>query len=328
MSPTTLALIGDVMLGRLVNEVLATRPPAETWGDVAPVLRAADAVFANLECAITNHRGKWPHGFKVFHFRADPSATDVLEAGNIRYVSLANNHVLDFDVQGLLDTLAHLDAAGIAHAGAGRDPDDAMRPAVVTVGGLTVGVIATTDNEPAFAAGPDRPGTCFTEIRADPTVLAPIEQQVAALRAAGADLVVLSVHWGPNMVERPPPRFRDFAHAVLDRGVDLLHGHSAHIFQAVERHGRGLILYDTGDFVDDYAVDPELRNDRSFVFLVELDRRGLRRLRMLPVELGFARVDLARGATFDAICERMQRLCAEFETPLTATGTGLELALR
>ena len=324
----TLALVGDVMLGRLVNERIAVRPPEAFWGDVLPVLKAADAVFANLECAITEHRQPWSRAFKVFHFRADPAATEVLRAANIRFVSLANNHSLDFEEQGLLDTLGHLDAAEIAHAGAGRNIAEAMAPAVVEVAGLAVGVIALTDNEPLFAAGLDRPGTYYTEIRADREVLDPIAARVAQLRAEGADLVVLTAHWGPNMVAAPRPRFRAFARAALALGVDLFHGHSAHVFQGVEVRDGGLILYDTGDFLDDYAVDPELRNDWSFVFLVEADAQGLRGLRMIPVRIDMARVGLAAGTEFEAIRDRMRARSAEFGTTLEITDEGLTLAIR
>lgn len=328
MKIMTLAFVGDVMLGRLVNDEIPSRSPDSFWGSTLPVLREADAVFANLECAITTDGRVWSRTPKAFHFHADPAAVAVLRAGNIRCVSLANNHTLDFETEGLLDTLRYLDEAGIAHAGAGRTIEEAMRPALVRLADLTVGVIALTDNEPPFAARPNRPGTWYTEIRSDPPVLDPIGERVRQLRDEGADLIVLSVHWGPNMVQAPPRRFREFARAVLDRGVDLLHGHSAHIFQAVERYGRGLILYDTGDFLDDYAVDSKLRNDWSFIFLVEADRSGLRCLRMLPVRLHLARVDRAEDEEFEAIRDRMAALCAEFDTPVRPTAEGLELTLR
>src|SRR5690606_19771452 len=103
-----------------------------------------------------------------------------------------------------------------------------------------------------------------------PDELAPVEQALDQARQAGAELVVLALHWGPNMVTRPCDEFRRFARAAIERGVNVVYGHSAHVFQAVERRNHGLILYDTGDFIDDYAVDPVLRNDWSFIFLVDV----------------------------------------------------------
>ncbi len=324
----SLAFVGDVMLGRGVNALIPRRPPEWFWGDVLPVLRSADAVFANLECAITTHRRRWSKTPKVFYFRADPAAVEVLRAGNIRYVSLANNHILDYDVPGLFDTLRYLDEAGIAHAGAGRNLAEAEAPALVEVAGVRVGVLSATDNEPPFAAGQDSPGTNYLEIRPDPETLSRVEGWVRRAREAGAQLVVLSLHWGPNMVLSPSPAFRAFAREVVRRGVDLVHGHSAHVFQGVERLDGRLVLYDTGDFLDDYAVDPVLRNDWSFVFWVEVGADAkLRRLRLVPVRLPFARVMLAQGEEARAICDRMERLCAAFSTRLHKTPEGLELPL-
>jgi poly-gamma-glutamate synthesis protein (capsule biosynthesis protein) len=118
------------------------------------------------------------------------------------------------------------------------------------------------------------------------------------------------------MVERPNQLFRRFARAVIDRGADVYYGHSAHVFQGVEIYKGKLILYDTGDFIDDYAVGERLRNDRSFVFRVSLEGRELRRLTLLPVSLPYARVELARGGEREAILGRMVALSAEMGTNL------------
>ena len=323
----TLAFLGDIMLGRGVNDELSIRPPEDFWGSALPVLRNADAVFANLECAITSHRVPWTRTRKVFHFGADPAAVNVLDAASMSYVSLANNHVLDFEVAGLHDTLRLLDGAGIRHAGAGETLRDAMRPASVETAGYRIDVLSLTDNEPPFAAAADRPGVWYLPVGDSAAALETVAGAVRRLRADGADLVILSLHWGPNMVETPPPAFRQFAQAVAGLGVDLLHGHSAHVFQGVEQIGRSLILYDTGDFLDDYAIDPDLRNDWSFIFLVDIEGRDPVRLRMVPVRLSYCRTDLAAGDDFERICERMQARCAPLGTSLRRTDEGLELAL-
>ncbi len=308
---TTLALTGDVMLGRGVNETLRTARPEEPWGDVLPLLYAADLRIINLECAITEHKQPWSRTPKVFHFRADPVATEGLKAARVDACSLANNHTLDFDEQGLLDTLTHLDAAGVRYAGAGRDAEEAARPALLEGG---VALVAFTDNEPPFAAGPDRPGTNYLPVSLESEVLRRVEEVVGAAREAGARTIVFSNHWGPNMVQRPREIFRRFARAVVDRGVDLYYGHSAHLFQGVEIYHGKPILYDTGDFIDDYAVDPTLRNDRSFLFRVSVEDGGLQRLELYPVVLPYARVELARGAEREVILDLMVDLSAEMGT--------------
>jgi poly-gamma-glutamate synthesis protein (capsule biosynthesis protein) len=121
------------------------------------------------------------------------------------------------------------------------------------------------------------------------------------------------------MVQRPNPRFRRFAHAVTERGIDLVHGHSAHVCQGAEVHNGRLILYDTGDILDDYAIDPVLRNDQSFLFLVDIHRGAARNLRLIPVQLGLAVTRLAPGDEVDSICTRMQDLSSELGLALYRT---------
>jgi poly-gamma-glutamate capsule biosynthesis protein CapA/YwtB (metallophosphatase superfamily) len=317
----TLALMGDVMLGRRVAEVLNhTMRPEEPWGDVRPLLDAADLRIINLECAITDNEQPWTRTAKVFHFRAKPSAIETLRTARIDACSLANNHTLDFEEQGLLDTLEHLDAAGIRHAGAGRNQEEAADPAILTVPAnhtRRAALLAFTDNEPSFAAGTDRPGTNYLPVSLKPDVLRRVERAVAAARGMGVDTVIFSNHWGPNMVQRPKKIFRRFAHAVIDRGVDIYYGHSAHVFQGVEIYRGKPIIYDTGDFIDDYAVNPELRNDWSFLFQVSVVEGRFERLDLTPVKLSYARVDLATGGERETILNRMEGLSAEMGTVFT-----------
>jgi len=321
-----LAIVGDVMLGRLVSREIASRDPESFWGDVLPVLTGADAVLANLECAISDRGNQWTKTPKVFHFRAQPRAIEVLKAGGVRYVSLANNHVLDYGPDALRDTLDRLDRAGITHAGAGEDLVQARQPARFHAAWLAISAFSLTDNEPPFGATAGRPGTCHIDPDTCPGPW-PDASEIAAERATGADLVVVSAHLGPNMVRRPSGRLRQYKQALLQAGTDIVHGHSAHVFQGIEAVGRRIILHDTGDILDDYAVDPDLRNDWSFVFLLDVDAQGVRRLVLRPVVLGFAEVNLARGRVFEAICTRMSEESELFATDLRRCAEGLDLRL-
>lgn len=333
---TTLAFLGDLMLGRKVSELLRTKPPEWIWGDVLPVLRGADAVFANLESPITASREAWRMTWKMFHFRADPAAVGMLRCANLRFVSLANNHILDFNAKGLLDTMQHLDAAGIRHAGAGRDAAEAAAPVVLELHSLRIGVLAATDTMRSFRSGATTPGTNYIEIERASAGLDSIARSAAALRREGAFPIVLSLHWGPNMRLRPRARFRAFARAAIERGVDIVHGHSAHVFQAVECYRGGVILYDTGNFIDDhwnfwnfggYWNFPFRHDDWSFVFLIDIEAGRPRHLRMIPVRTRPWPLSLATGETFDAIAERMEALSAARPMPIARTSDGLEIPI-
>lgn len=323
----TLGLLGDLMLGGEVSQALPEHPPDWFWGDTLTVLRQADGVIANLEGPITTHAERWRHDWKMFHFRAEPAAVHILRAAGIGGVCLANNHMLDFGTEGLFDTLDALDAAEIGHAGAGRTLAEAEQPTQLQLPGLTVGLIAATDNMRSFAAGPERPGTNYIAINGAIETLNWIERSVAALRRQGVAFVVLSLHWGPNMRRRPITRFRRFAHAAIERGIDLIHGHSAHVVQAVERHGKGLVLYDTGNIIDDYWKFPFRHTTSSFLFLLDLEGGKPKRLRMVPIRIRGFRPTLAHGDDFQAANRRMIALCHHAGTALTERAYGLELPL-
>jgi poly-gamma-glutamate synthesis protein (capsule biosynthesis protein) len=316
----TVALMGDVMLGRGVTEVLDRDllRPEELWGDVLPLLDSADLRIINLECPLTDYEQRWTRAFKRPHFRARPSAIEALRAARIDACSLANNHTVDFEERGLLDTIEHLDAAGIGHAGAGRDREEAAAPVVLTVPlerrTHRVALLAFTDNMPPFAGGLDRPGTNYLPVSVEPDVLGLVEEAVSSVRGMGVETVVFSNHWGRNWVRRPTEHFRRFARAVIDLGVDVYYGHSPHVFQGVEIYRGKPILYATGDFIDDYPVNAEFRNDRSFLFRVSMEGGTLERLDLVPVKLRYARVGIAAGEEQETILDLMERLSAEMGT--------------
>ena len=313
----TIALCGDVMLGRMVNARIAGRDFAHPWGDVIPHLRQADLFLVNLECALTDRAERWrdDHG-KEFYFRADSSVVATLRIGRVDFASVANNHTLDFGVDGLLDTARVLDGAGIAHAGAGADLAEAQRPAILDARGFRVAVVAFADYPSVWAATSDNPGLNFLRVSTDDSVFAGVRRSIAEARRQ-ADAVVFCIHWGPNMRERPTAAFREFAARVLDAGATVFWGHSAHVVQGVEQPDRRVILYDTGDFIDDYAVDAFLRNDLSALFFLELGAAGIATVRLLPVRIDDMQVNVARGEDRAWFVRRLRELCEEMNTEVS-----------
>src|SRR5438093_13187038 len=142
--PMTLLFVGDVMLGRLVNTVLQEKSPAYPWGDTLSLFQRADVRFCNLECAISDWPTPWSATPKVFHFRSDAKNIETLTTAHIDAVSLANNHVLDFEYEGLFHMMNTLQEAGIHYAGAGATLREASAPAIWSVNGKTIGLLAFT----------------------------------------------------------------------------------------------------------------------------------------------------------------------------------------
>jgi poly-gamma-glutamate synthesis protein (capsule biosynthesis protein) len=327
LRPLRLALAGDVMLGRTVAESLEARGPGAPWGDVMPFLREADLFLVNLECALTSATQRWHDGqFKTFSFRAKPEAVETLRLARVDFACLANNHAADFGMDGLLETVRVLDEAGIAHAGAGRNSDLASAPAWISAGGFRVGVVAFADHPEQWAATPTAPGINYVPISTEAAVLRRIETALKAARQ-DADFVIFTIHWGPNMRARPTSEFRAFARAVLSAGADLFWGHSAHLVQGVELRDGKPILYDTGDFVDDYAVDSELRNDLSALFRVTIRPPMIERVEAIPVAIDDMRVNLAHGTNRARFLRHLTALCSELGTDVAQQSTGPALTL-
>jgi poly-gamma-glutamate capsule biosynthesis protein CapA/YwtB (metallophosphatase superfamily) len=318
-----LMLGGDAMLGRTVKEYIGRLGATYPLGMLAPLLRQADLAIVNLECAITRGTRHWPGAPKAFYFGAPPEAIYGLADAGIDLVSLANNHTLDFDVQGLCDTLRALDVHGIGHAGAGANRARALRPAIVERAGLRFGMAAFCDHQQDFAAAAQRPGIAFLDLADEGAALAAFAAALAPLQRQRVDWPILSLHWGPNMVLRPSAQFRRLAHGAIEMGWKILFGHSAHVFHGIELwHGRP-ILYAAGDLVDDYYVDPAFRNDQQLLFELEVDRDALRSIRLYPIGIGECRAAPADAAQQHCIFTRMGQLCGELGTRVRADGAVL-----
>lgn len=312
MDDLKLLFVGDVMLGRGVNEILEHTAPHYPWGNTLEVFGRADFRACNLECAISNRGEPWPD--KMFTFRSGSHNVAVLGVARIDAVSLANNHALDFGYEALSDTLTILDAASIAHAGAGRSLDDALRPAFVQAGGAKIGMVAFTDNEPEWEAGQTRAGIAYTPVDLEEERAERLFRSIEKARRA-CDVLIVSAHWGPNWGYEPPPRQIPFAHRIIDLGADIVFGHSGHVFRGVEIYRERPILYCTGNFIDDYAVDEQERNDESFIFVVEHDSTGTQRLRLYPTVIEQCQALLAEAGRADEIAHKMTRLCGNMGTP-------------
>jgi poly-gamma-glutamate capsule biosynthesis protein CapA/YwtB (metallophosphatase superfamily) len=306
-----LALAGDTMLGRTVAEEIERTRRVPVDPEVIAVAAEADLFVLNLECCVSARGERWRSPTKPFFFRAPPLAAELLAEMGVDCVTLANNHALDYGPAALMDTFEHLSAAGVAWVGAGPDVAAARAPHILEARGRRLAVLGAADHPSAFAAGTDRPGVAYADLSAD----ARGDWLAGAVAAARelADAVVVTPHWGPNMTDRPPGYVQDAARALVSAGAALVAGHSAHVVHGVA----GRVLYDLGDFVDDYAVDRRLRNDLGLLFLVQLHADGPRALEAIPLKLDFCHTGLARGADAAWLGRRFTGACAELGTEVT-----------
>ncbi len=328
----TLFVCGDVMTGRGIDQVLPHPGQPElfepyvrsaldyvklaervsgpipkpvdyvyVWGDALVELGQVkpDLRLVNLESAVTTSDDAWPG--KGIHYRMHPENIPVLKALGIDCCVLANNHVLDWGRQGLLDTLVTLHGAGIATAGAGREAEEAMAPAALQTGKGQVLVFAYGTHDsgvlPEWAAGPGRAGVNLLVDLSDAS-FASVARQVCAYKHP-EDVAVVSLHWGGNFGFAIPKAQRDFAHRLIDEAaVDLVHGHSSHHVKGIEVYRGKLILYGCGDFLNDYegiGGYEEYRGDLGLMYFPILEAKSgrLLSLRMVPTQVRGFRIHRA-----------------------------------
>jgi poly-gamma-glutamate capsule biosynthesis protein CapA/YwtB (metallophosphatase superfamily) len=286
------------------------------WGDALPELEraAVDLRIVNLETAITSAETNWSG--KEVHYRMHPLNIGCLSAARISAGALANNHVLDWGYAGLDETLRTLDAAHIAHAGAGRNTEEAAAPAVLDVPGkgrvLLFSLGSSTSGIPReWSATGTCPGVNLLDDLSEATAMR-VAKQMREFQEPG-DLVIASIHWGGNWGHEIPSRQIAFAHRLIEEGVAVVHGHSSHHAKAIEVFQGRLILYGCGDFLTDYegirGYDT-FRGDLALIYLIELDWRSGRLIsaRLVPMQMRRFRLEHASTADARSVCDFLNQI--------------------
>lgn len=300
-APVTLLFGGDVMVGRSFNGMAERADGFDPWGDLAPTLDSADALILNFEGTVTDHDEAWPN--KVFHFRLEPRFADEVLSGlapsSERPViwSLANNHSLDFGRPGSRQTRDELGQRGFRFAGTGPTAGEASAPAVFeTPSGVRVGVLSATDHcgcerLNAWKAEATREGAWVLRFGRSDTRQEAVDEAVAAVAAlrGRVDVLVFSIHWGANWVDDDEGSDLTWmpavARALIEAGVDVVHGHSAHHSLPVQRMGAGIVIYGAGDLLSDYRQYEGYENLLSYLAKVEIRPDRSQRHRVIPTRI-------------------------------------------
>jgi len=274
----TIAAVGDLMLGGRAEPFLKEFGPDYPFADVMPVLSRADVVVGNLESSISS-RGA-PVENKKFTLRAGPIAGQALKKAGIRVVTLANNHSMDFGPLALGDTLTALAENDILYSGAGMGLDEARSPALLKVKGRTIAFLSYSLTFPLdFFASPGRPGTApgYADfVRSDIEKVRPL-----------ADLVVVSFHWGAELMTAAKDYQVELGHKAIDWGADLVLGHHPHVLQELEVYQGRIIAYSLGNFV--FGSESNRTND-GIILLLTFRGKGLSRVEAVPLDVNNYRV--------------------------------------
>ena len=292
---------------QFTSEVEGMRHPLQR---IARLFREADVGFANLEMPLSR-RARFRGAF-----RGNPRFADALAWAGVNVVSIANNHTLDAEGNGLDDTIAALEKAGVASVGAGKTLRAACRPLVLERKGTRVAFLAYSqwsgiEGPSAFA-------------RNDASGVAPLDPELVCKDVARArrtaDVVIVSAHWGSENEKVVDPAIRRFAHAIIEAGADVILGHHPHLPQGVELHQGKPIFYSLGNLLFGHAHDYWTDN---VLLRLSIRRKGLARAELLPIAGAGAEVAqpyLLRGPRARDLLTRIRMRSAELDTTIDIEG--------
>ncbi|WP_220101806.1 CapA family protein [Paenibacillus sp. S150] len=271
-----LAFAGDILLDGFVGDQIAKYGVNFPFAKVAPVLKQADIAFANLETPVSV-RGKAAE--KTFAFRSKPSSLAGLNYAGIDGVTLANNHILDFGQEAMLDTLVHLDRYKIGHTGAGKSISEAFTPYTQTVKGKKIAILGVSRvlSSPSWYAGTDHPGAASAYTTGP--LLGAIKKS-----ARDNDYTIVYIHWNNEFKDYPENYARTLAKQMIDSGADIIIGAHSHCLMGIEYYKHKPIYYSLGNFVFNRSTRGGDKTTHSMLVHFEISNAGVAG-RITPVRL-------------------------------------------
>lgn len=265
-----LLFCGDIYLSDYVlNQYEQNGLSGILSNDLQEEFHTADITMVNQEFAFTN-RGKKAED-KQYTFRVDPQNVQVFKDMQIDVVALANNHTMDFGIEGLTDSFNTLKGAGIKYAGAGNNLDEARNINYFEVYGKKIAYLAASRviPKPEWNAYKTKPGMLTTY---DPAFL--LEDIKTA--KSQSDFVVVYVHWGKERHDSPEEYQRNLAKQYIDAGADLIIGSHPHVLQGIEYYNGKPIIYSLGNFIFYSSIK------QTALLKVSLNEQNEAKIRLLP----------------------------------------------
>ena len=293
-----LLIAADLVPTTVTEKYFMAGDGEKLYGKILGIAKECDRVIVNLECALTRHDGK----ITKFgpNIKADPECVNGLKALGVTDVALANNHVFDYGIKGLRDTMAALDGAGIPYTGVGENDTDSRKPYFIEVGGKRVGIVNVCEHEYTYAtenrigANPFDPFLTMQDIR-------------EAKREC--DYLVALYHGGKEYCRYPSPRLRNLAHEMVLCGADAVIAQHSHCIGAYECFEGGHIVYGQGNF--NFAFEGYGRPECWYTaLLVEIDTET-DEIKFYPIYETETGCDIAEGERAKEIMEGFEERCAE-----------------
>lgn len=294
----SMAFTGDVIFAGNVETILKTNGFDYPYREIAVLLQKPDFTIANLETPITT-RGDQQQ--KQYTYRSSPDALPAFKAVGFDIVNLANNHILDYGQDGLLDTIKALDAKEILHTGAGKNLEEAYRPVIVEKNGIKIAFLGFSHKVPdnSWKAGKNQPGT--TQLYDSKQAIKTIEET-----RDKADLVVVLAHWGEEKAEKPLDEHRKMARSFIDAGADLIVGTHPHVLQGLEHYQGKWIAYSLGNFL--FTTNDHAPSWETAVLQAECGKDGGCGLTLAPLWNQYAHLKKMEEADAQKLFQRLEKV--------------------
>ena len=270
------------------------------FGDLPTLIKEYDRFMINLECALTDSdKGIEKCGPCL---KADKGTAETLKKLGVTDVALANNHVFDFGIKGLLDTKETLEKANLPYTGVGENDTDSRKIYYIHEKGKTVAIVNVCEHEYSYAL-PDRMGANPF----DPF----ITMQDIRLAKKNADFVVVLYHGGKEHCRYPSPRLRNLCREMVLNGACVVLTQHSHCIGCYEEYEGGHIVYGQGNFHFAWPNKTDLWNTSLVVGVEFADKVAIN---FYPIDTVGATVDLATGDTAKEIMDGFTTRNAELTT--------------
>ncbi len=271
------------------------------FGGVSELIKKADRTIINLECALTT----WEKGIKKFGpcLKADPRCADTLKQLGVTDVALSNNHVFDFGVQGLKDTMSNLERVGLPYMGIGENDVLSRKPYVIEQNGKRIGFINVCEHEYSYALS-DRIG-------ANPFDPFLTMQDIRSLKRE-VDYIIVLYHGGKEHCLYPSPRLRNLCREMVLCGADVVITQHSHCIGCYEEYEGGHIVYGQGNF--HFCKQNLLLSETwNTSLLIELDITDKIDIKFIPIVTEEKGVDIAKGEAATLIMDSFYQRNSELK---------------
>jgi len=258
--------------------------------EVMKIINDADIFIGNLETTITD-TNEYDQMKMVSYKIPVAKASRIIDM--FSYVNIANNHILDYGYQGMIDTIDYLNKKKIYHTGAGDNINDTMAHVIINKNDKKVGVFSATDHPAEWRCDSNRRGCVnYLEFGSEKS-LGVIRKIVNDIRRENIDLIIFSYHYGPNYKDDVDV-YKEFMYKILMEGVDVIHGHSAHHINKISKFridGRNkYVIYSNGEFINDYGWDSpektEYKMDHTMMVKLKVEKDDVH-LSVIPIKINY-----------------------------------------